>query len=152
MWPTKQDLESPVHTPKRCKRGTKHIAPHPVYCSRLQPNTPTCMLPSWLGRACTGPPSRITNAGATNHAPCEPSMTPPGLLGSIGPSLLTFILHRPWSIGMNLSLDLHRTPSAAMSHPTPAHHKPRATSTYTTLSITHHPRVTTIGPQMQCKM
>src|SRR5687767_10605499 len=56
------------------------------------------------------------------------AVTSPGLLGFIGPSLLAFILHRSWSIGMNLSLDLHRTPSTATSHPTPTHHKPRATS------------------------
>src|SRR5438128_10823219 len=65
-------------------------------------------------------------------------MTPPGLFGSLGPSLLAFTLHRPWSIGVNLSLNLHHAPSTAMSHPSPAHHKPRATSYATVLSITHH--------------
>jgi hypothetical protein len=42
------------------------------------------------------------------RAPSELSMTLPGLLGSLGPSLLVSILHHSWSIGMNLSLDLHR--------------------------------------------
>src|SRR5438105_8814269 len=65
-------------------------------------------------------------------------MTPPGLFGSLGPSLLAFTLHRPWSIGVNLSLNLHHAPSTAMSHPSPAHHKPRATSYAPVLSITHH--------------
>src|SRR5438105_13280512 len=65
-------------------------------------------------------------------------MTPPSLFGSLGPSLLAFTLHRPWSIGVNLSLNLHHAPSTAMSHPSPAHHKPRATSYATVLSITHH--------------
>src|SRR5947207_14949874 len=65
-------------------------------------------------------------------------MTPLGLFGSLGPSLLAFTLRRPWSIGVNLSLDLHHAPSTAMSHPSPAHHKPRATSYATVLSITHH--------------
>src|SRR5438128_8645019 len=65
-------------------------------------------------------------------------MTPPGLFGSLGPSLLAFTLHRPWSIDVNLSLNLHHAPSTAMSHPSPAHHKPRATSYATVLSITHH--------------
>src|SRR5213592_1682244 len=64
--------------------------------------------------------------------------TPPGLFGSLGPSLLAFTLHRSWSIGVNLSLNLHHAPSIAMSHPSPAHHKPRATSYATVLSITHH--------------
>src|SRR5213075_2445995 len=72
------------------------------------------------------------------HAPCGSPMTPPGLFGSLGPSLLAFTLHRPWSIGVNLSLNLHHAPSTAMSHPSPAHHKPRATSYATVLSITHH--------------
>src|SRR5438105_13996730 len=65
-------------------------------------------------------------------------MTPPGLFGSLDPSLLVFTLHRPWSICVNLSLNLHHAPSIAMSHPSPAHHKPRATSYATVLSITHH--------------
>src|SRR5438876_6106076 len=65
-------------------------------------------------------------------------MTPLGLFGSLGSSLLAFTLHRLWSIGVNLSLNLHHAPSTAMSHPTPAHHKPRATSYATVLSITHH--------------
>src|SRR5881394_804809 len=65
-------------------------------------------------------------------------MTSPGLFGSLGPSLLAFTLHRPWSIGVNLSPNLHHAPSIAMSHPSPAHHKPRATSYATVLSITHH--------------
>src|SRR5579859_805016 len=56
-----------------------------------------------------------------DHAPCGPSMIPTGLFGSLGPSLLAFTLHRRWSVGMNLSLDLHHAPSIAMSHPTPAH-------------------------------
>src|SRR6266498_2830726 len=50
----------------------------------------------------------------------------PSLFGSLGPSLLAFTLHRRWSIGVNLSLNLHHAPSTAMSHPSPAHHKPRA--------------------------
>src|SRR5438034_829876 len=70
--------------------------------------------------------------------PCGSPMTPPGLFGSLGPSLLAFTLHRPWSIGVNLSLNLHHAPSTAMSHPSPAHHKPRATSYAHVLSITHH--------------
>src|SRR6266542_4464073 len=65
-------------------------------------------------------------------------MTLPVLFGSLGPSLLAFTLHRPWSIGVNLSLNLHHAPSTAMSHPSPAYHKPRATSYATVLSITHH--------------
>src|SRR5438105_14851883 len=36
------------------------------------------------------------------------------------------------------SLNLHHAPSTAISHPSPAHHKPRATSYATVLSITHH--------------
>ena len=44
------------------------------------------------------------------------------------PILLAFTLHHPWSIGMNLSLDLHHMPSTATSHPTPAHHEPKYTS------------------------
>src|SRR6266508_437338 len=71
-------------------------------------------------------------------------MTPSGLFGSLGPSLLAFTLHRPWSIGMNLSLNLHHAPSTAMSHPSPAHHKPRATSYATVLSITHHTKGTNL--------
>src|SRR5579883_1025976 len=55
-----------------------------------------------------------------------------------GPSLLGLTLHLAWSIGMNLSPDLLHTPSTATSHPTPAHHKPRATSHATMLSISHH--------------
>src|SRR5579883_2806046 len=39
---------------------------------------------------------------------------------------------------MNHSLDLHHAPSTVTSHPTPAHHEPRATSYATVLSITHH--------------
>src|SRR5207244_1160029 len=58
--------------------------------------------------------------------------------GSRGPNLLASTLHRPWSIGVNLSLNLHHAPSTAISHPSPAHHKPRATSYATVLSITHH--------------
>ena len=74
----------------------------------------------------------------SDRTPCGSPMTPPGLFGSLGPSLLAFTLHRPWSIGVNLSLNLHHAPSTAMSHPSPAHHKPRATSYATVLSITHH--------------
>src|SRR5213083_284186 len=74
----------------------------------------------------------------SDRTPCGSPMTPPGLFGSLGPSLLAFTLHRPWSIGVNLSLDLHHAPSTAMSHPSPAHHKPRATSYATVLSSTHH--------------
>src|SRR5207237_10548927 len=74
----------------------------------------------------------------SDRTPCGSPMTPPGLFGSLGPSLLAFTLHRPWSISVNLSLNLHHAPSTAMSHPSPAHHKPRATSYATVLSITHH--------------
>jgi len=81
------------------------------------------------------------------RAPCGPPMTPPGLIGSLGPSLLAFILHRiglsawtfrfteptrvhpsPRSFSMNLTLDLYLAPSTAMPHPTIAHHEPRDTS------------------------
>ena len=41
-------------------------------------------------------------------APRGSSVTPSGLLGSLGPRLLAFEFHRPWFIGTNLSLDLHR--------------------------------------------
>src|SRR5436189_5238773 len=74
----------------------------------------------------------------SDRTPCGSPMTPPGLFGSLGPSLLAFTLHRPWSIGVNLSLNLHHAPSTTMSHPSPAHHKPRATSYAPVLSITHH--------------
>src|SRR5207244_9968868 len=74
----------------------------------------------------------------SDRTPCGSPMTPPGLFGSLGPSLLAFTLHRPWSIGVNFSLNLHHAPSTAMSHPSPAHHKPRATSYATVLSITYH--------------
>src|SRR5207237_8143646 len=70
--------------------------------------------------------------------PCGSPISPPGLFGSLSPSLLAFTLHRPWSIGVNLSLNLHHAPSTAMSHPSPAYHKPRATSYTPVLSITHH--------------
>ena len=40
-------------------------------------------------------------------APRGSPVTPPGLLGSLGPRLLAFVLHCPWFIGTNLSLDLH---------------------------------------------
>src|SRR5205809_1092643 len=72
------------------------------------------------------------------RTPFGSPMTPLGLFGSLGPSLLAFTLHRPGSIGLNLSLNLHHASSTAMSHPSPAHHKPRATSYATVLSITHH--------------
>ena len=39
-------------------------------------------------------------------APRGSPVTPPGLLGSLGPRLLAFVLHCPWFIGTNLSLDL----------------------------------------------
>jgi hypothetical protein len=61
-------------------------------------------------------------------APQWPPITPPGLLRSLSPSLLASILHRTWSIGMNLSLDLHRMSLTITSHPTPAHHEWRETS------------------------
>src|SRR5438105_2623725 len=45
-------------------------------------------------------------------------MTPPGLFGSLGPSLLAFTLHRPWSIGVNLSLNftMHRRSPCRIHH------------------------------------
>src|SRR5207237_2159532 len=50
----------------------------------------------------------------SDRTPCGSPMTPPGLFGSLGPSLLAFTLHHPWSIGVNLHLDLHHPPSPAM--------------------------------------
>src|SRR5438105_8430993 len=45
-------------------------------------------------------------------------MTPLGLFGSLGPSLLAFTLHRPWSIGVNLRLTFttHRRPPCRIHH------------------------------------
>jgi len=62
------------------------------------------------------PPSRLTRPTPSSSvhvllpfsAPHGSSMTPPGLLGSLSPSLLAFALHLPWFIGTNLSLNLHR--------------------------------------------
>src|SRR5207247_10391161 len=71
-------------------------------------------------------------------SPCGWPLTRLGLFRALDPSLLAFTLHLPWSIGVNLSLNLHLAPSTAMSHPSPAHHKPRATSYATVLSIPHH--------------
>ena len=111
--------------------------------------------------------------GANNHhvlllfcAPCRPPMSPPGLLGSLGPSLLAFTLHHfgpsawtfrftkptrvqpsPRSFGMNLLPDLHLATSTAMPHPTSVHQEPRDTTNPYDVVITHHLRVTTIGPQ-----
>ena len=65
-----------------------------------------------------------------------PPVTPPKLLGSLSPSLPAFTLHLPWSIGMNLSFDLHHTSSTVMSHPTPAHHE--LTDTSNPLNVINH--------------
>ena len=62
------------------------------------------------------PPSRFTRLTSSPschvlllfRAPHESFVTPPWLLVSLCPSLLASILHRPWSISMNFSLDLHR--------------------------------------------
>jgi hypothetical protein len=72
---------------------------------------------------------------------------PPEFLGSLNPSLLVSILHYPWSIVMYLSLNLHRISLAIRSRPAPAHHNHGRHHFHNMLSITHHLRVTTIGPQ-----
>jgi hypothetical protein len=61
------------------------------------------------------PPSYLTRPTPSSsvqvlflfNAPRGLPVTPSGLLESLNPSLQAFVLHRPWFIGTNLSLDLH---------------------------------------------
>ena len=61
------------------------------------------------------PPSRLTRTTSSSfvyvlllsNAPQGSSVTPSELLGSLSSSLLIFVFHRHWFIGMNLSPDLH---------------------------------------------
>jgi len=73
--------------------------------------------PSWLAIVLTDTvhvAASFLHASLSIRAPCGPPVTPPGIFGSLGPSLLAFI--------PNLSLGLHLAPSTAASHPAPALH------------------------------
>ena len=101
------------------------------------------------------PLSRLTRPMASSSvhvfllfsAPHESPVTLPGLLRSLSPSLLVFVLHHPRSITMNLSPGLHRIrrpPRRILSlHITTKRHQ-----IHITLSITDHLGLTTIGFQM----
>ena len=59
-------------------------------------------------------------------------------------------LHHPWSISTNLSFDLHHMPSTITSIQLLHITIQEIHQIHTALSITHHPRVTTIGPRTIC--
>ena len=65
--PNQTQLGTPIHTTKPSTQATKHDSYDPVWYTHLQPNRPRCMVSSGMVRACTGPPSRLVDQGATNH-------------------------------------------------------------------------------------
>src|SRR5438105_14526799 len=73
-------------------------------------------------------------------------MTPLGLFGSLGPSLLAFTLHRPWSIGVNLRLTFttHRRPPCRIHHLHITSQEQRHTQLYCQSLITQRER-TSLG-------
>src|SRR5207244_11344144 len=127
----------PTPPPLRRPHPRNHHTPSGLHSRALMS---TCVRPppSPSMTSPTPPSSPSSPPSCSDRTPCGSPMTPPGLFGSLGPSLLAFALHRPWSIGVNLSLNLHHAPSTVMSHPSPAHHNLRAMSFASVLSILHH--------------
>ena len=66
--PNQTQLGTPIHTTKPSTQATKHDSYDLVCYTHLQPNRPRCMVSSGMVRARTGPPTRLADRGATNHA------------------------------------------------------------------------------------
>ena len=101
----------------------------------LNLSSPSCLIPS-SSQTC------ILTLSCTRWVAYDST----GLLESLSPSLLTFILHRPQSISINLSLDHQCMLSTVTSYPKHAHHEPKNTSSNAALWIPHHLRMTAIIP------
>jgi hypothetical protein len=150
MCPPSQSFGSIGLTHISRSKPPNHFIHHTTWCGRVFDlrQSLTCLLFPLMGRlldlflSCLTQPMSSPSPWCALSFPClcEPSMTSLGLLGSHSPSLLMFTLrlYRFIDRCVNLSLDHHIAPSTVMSHSSHTHHKPRATSIHTMLSITHH--------------